>query len=155
MKISDAVASLSTPLSVSTPAAASSQSGDVAQPDASALESRSGPRMQNLGLTSLRQTVLQGLGDTIRSHVLPSLVLHSNDSSRDKAFGAALTFAGGMAKVAGKKMAGSGGLSSKVAGSALMWGGKAAEKIGKDTYKNAEPKDHGNYNAFAPRNWAR
>lgn len=57
--------------------------------------------------------------------------------------------------MAGRKMASSGGLSSKVAGSALMWGGKAAEKIGKNTYKNAEPKEDGNYNAFAPRNWVR
>ena len=154
MNISDAAVSLSTPLSVSAPAEASSQAGPV-QASAAPLESRSGPRMQSMGLTSLRQTVLQGLGDTIRSHVLPSSVLHSTDSSKDKAYGAALTFVGGMAKVAGRKMASSGGLSSKVAGSALMWGGKAAEKIGKNTYKNAEPKEDGNYNAFAPRNWVR
>lgn len=111
--------------------------------------------MQSLGLTSLKQTVLQGINDQVRSHFLPSMALHMNDSTKNKAFGAVLTVGGAAAKVAGKQLAGSGGLTSKVAGSALMWGGKAAEKIGKNTYKNAEPKEHGNYNAFAPRNWAR
>ncbi len=111
--------------------------------------------MQSLGLTSLKQTVLQGINHQVRSHFLPSMALHINDSTKDKAFGAVLAVGGAAAKVAGKQLAGSGGVSSKVAGSVLMWGGKAAEKIGKNTYKNAEPKEDGNYNAFAPRNWAR
>lgn len=111
------------------------------------------PRMQNLGLTNLRQTLMQGFHNQLNSYVSPKLSVMPNS---DQAKGAALTIAGGVAKVLGKSMTKSGGASSKAVGTALMWGGKTAEKIGKGTYKEAG-KDHstGNYNAFAPRNWAK
>jgi hypothetical protein len=106
------------------------------------------PRMQNLGLTNLRQTLMQSVSDQLVSTRL--------SVNSDQAKGAALTIAGGVAKVVGQSMTKSGGASSKAAGMAMVWGGKTAEKIGKATYKEAG-KDHetGSYNAFAPRNWAR
>lgn len=109
------------------------------------------PRMQNMGLTNLRQTVLQGINNQLNSYFAPALSMDS-----EKAKGAALTLGGAAAKVFGKSMMKSGGPTSKAVGTALMWGGKTAEKIGKSTYKEAGRDDStGSYNAFSPRNWAR
>lgn len=111
------------------------------------------PRMQNLGLTNLRQTLMQGINHHLASYLSPRLSVLPN---ADQATGAAMTIAGGVAKVLGKNMAKSGGATTKAVGTALMWGGKTAEKFGKAEYKEAG-KDHstGRYNAFAPRNWAK
>ncbi|WP_124403141.1 MULTISPECIES: hypothetical protein [unclassified Pseudomonas] len=139
--------SLSAPMAPVPPAV----SAAISQAPNPEVGSTSLPRMQNLGLTSLRQTVMQGISDQLSSYVSPRLSMNSEQTK-----GAALTLAGGMAKVVGQSMTKSGGASSKAVGTALIWGGKTAEKIGKGTYKEAG-KDHGtgDYNAFAPRNWAK
>ncbi|QDG58800.1 hypothetical protein [Pseudomonas sp. NIBRBAC000502773] len=89
----------------------------------------------------MKQTVLQGINDQVRSHFLPSMALHMNDSTKNKAFGAVLTVGGAAAKVAGKQLAGSGGLTSKVAGSALMWGAKLPRKLARTRTKMLSPKN--------------
>ncbi|QZP22253.1 hypothetical protein [Pseudomonas sp. DR208] len=134
------------PASVSAPVVL----GTIDQAPREEVSSRQFTRMQNMGLTNLRQTVLQGVNEKLNAYFFPPLY----NNNKDKAQGAALTVVGGMAKVLGKTVSNSGGFASKAAGGALMWGGKAAEKLGKDQFKNAG-KDHssGNYNAFSPRNW--
>ncbi|MCM2377003.1 hypothetical protein [Pseudomonas marginalis] len=110
------------------------------------------PRMQNMGLTNLRQTVLQGINNQLNSYFVPAL--HSMSS--EKAKGAALTVSGAAAKIFGKSMMKSGSPTSKAVGTALMWGGKTAEKIGKNTYIEAgKDNSTGSYNAYSPRNWVR
>jgi hypothetical protein len=109
------------------------------------------PRVQDLGITSLQQTLIRGFNNLASPHVSPRLSIN-----QDQATGVALTIAGGVAKVVGQGMTKAGGASSKAVGTALVWGGKTAEKIGKATYKEAgKDQETGNYNAFAPRNWAR
>ncbi len=111
------------------------------------------PRMQNLGLTNLRQTLMQGINDHLTSYVSPRLYGLPNS---EQAQAAGMTIFGGVAKVVGKNMAKSGGATSKVVGTGLMWGGKTIEKLGKAEYKEAgKDNSTGSYNAFAPRNWAK
>ena len=111
------------------------------------------PRMQNLGLTNLRQTLMQGINEHLASYVSPRLSMLPNS---DQAQAAAMTIFAGVAKTVGKNMAKTGGATTKAVGTALMWGGKTAEKIGKAEYKDAgKDNSSGSYNAFAPRNWAK
>lgn len=154
MSILDAAVSRSTPLSVSAPAVAFSQLERVTQANADPLETRSGPRMQSIGLTNLRQTVMQGLNDQISSRFPTAL---NNNDTKNKAAGAALTVGGAMLQGVGKQLARSGGFGAKVAGAAATWMGRGAEEIGKDKYSNAGSSSNGSggYNAYSPSNWKR
>ena len=89
------------------------------------------PRMQNLGLTNLRQTVMQGINDHLGPYLVPALY---NLPSSEKVKGAAMVFGGATAKVLGKEIVKAGGMGSKAVGTAMIWGGKTVEKIGKSTY---------------------
>lgn len=112
------------------------------------------PRMQNLGLTNLRQTVMQGLNDQVSSRFPTAL---NNNDTKDKAAGAALTVGGAMLQGVGKQLARSGGFGAKVAGAVATWMGRGAEEIGKDKYSNAGSSSNGSggYNAYSPSNWKR
>lgn len=112
------------------------------------------PRMQNMGLTNLRQTVMQGICNRVNSHFSPAL--HAKDDSNNgKAVGAAITVAGAAMQGAGAKIATSGGAGAKVFGGAMVWGGRAMEEYGKDKYGSAgdSTNNTGNYNAYDPNNW--
>lgn len=112
------------------------------------------PPMRSMGLTNLRQTLLQGINDRVNSHF--STALHVNeDSGSDKAKGAAITVAGAAMQGVGGRIASSGGFGAKVLGGAMVWGGRAAEEYGKDKYGSAgdSTNNTGNYNAYDPNNW--
>lgn len=64
------------------------------------------PRMQNLGLTNLRQTVMQGINDHLGPYLVPALY---NLPTSEKVKGAAMVFGGATAKVLGKEIAKAGG----------------------------------------------
>lgn len=110
------------------------------------------PRMQNLGLTNLRQTVMQGINDQISSR-FPTVLHHSR--TKDKAKGAALTVGGAMLQGVGKQLSRTGGLGPKVAGATATWMGRYAEETGKNRYSDAGSSSNGSggYNAYSPRSW--
>ncbi|KTC63514.1 hypothetical protein AO262_01200 [Pseudomonas fluorescens ABAC62] len=108
------------------------------------------PRVQDIGLTSLRQMALQSLNP------YASTAMHINDdSSKDKALGAAITVGGAAMQGIGGRVASSGGVGAKVLGGAMVWGGRAAEEYGKNKYENTDSstKSTGTYNAYDPNNW--
>ncbi|WP_339468547.1 hypothetical protein [Pseudomonas sp. EL_65y_Pfl1_R83] len=112
------------------------------------------PRMQNLGLTNLRQTLMQGISNRVNSHF--STALHvKDDSNNGKAAGAAITVAGAAMQGAGARIATSGGAGAKVFGGAMVWGGRTMEEYGKNKYEvaGASTNNTGNYNAYSPNNW--
>lgn len=112
------------------------------------------PRMQNLGLTNLRHTLMQGLGDHVSSHF--STALHVNDdSNNEKVAGATMTVGGAAMQGIGARLATSGGAGAKIFGGAMVWGGRAMEEYGKDKYSSAgdSTNNTGNYNAYDPNNW--
>lgn len=80
------------------------------------------PRMQNLGLTNLRQTVMQGINDHLGPYLVPALY---NLPTSEKVKGAAMVFGGATAKVLGKEIAKAGGMGSNAVGTAMIWGGGA------------------------------
>lgn len=106
--------------------------------------------MQDLGLTNLRQTVMQSLSEQMSSR-FPT-ALNGNDT-KEKATGAAISVAGAAMQGVGRQLSRSGGAATKVAGAALTWMGRGAEEAGKDRYSNAGGSSNGNYNAYSPSNW--
>ncbi|CRM50659.1 MULTISPECIES: hypothetical protein [Pseudomonas] len=112
------------------------------------------PRMQNLGLTNLRQTLMQGISNRVNSQF--STALHvKDDSNKGKVAGVAITVAGAAMQGGGARVATNGGAGAKVFGGAMVWGGRTMEEYGKKKYDIAgtSTNNTGNYNAYSPSNW--
>lgn len=148
MTVSNTLAAVLTPFVPPAPAPAAAAPGAIAQTPKQEVGTHL-PRMQNMGLTNLRQTVMQGISNSVNSHF--STAMHISDETK----GAAITVAGAAMQGVGAKVANSGGAAAKVVGGAMVWGGRAVEEYGKDKYGSANDstKNTGNYNAYDPNNW--
>ncbi|SFU58202.1 hypothetical protein PS720_01505 [Pseudomonas fluorescens] len=111
------------------------------------------PRMQGMGLTNLRQTLMQGVSNHVSARMPTALNIKPEDKEKTK--GAVITLGGSMAQGIGKRLVNSGGVTGKLLGGALVWGGRAAEEIGKDRYSSAGSSSNssGTYNAYSPSAW--
>lgn len=96
--------------------------------------------------SGLRDMIQQGIEQQLYSLLPTSLNIWDDDKSK----GAAMTMAGAMLQGAGKRIAAAGGMTAKVMGGSMIWGGRAAEEIGKDKYDSAgsSSNTNGNYNAY-------
>ncbi len=149
MTVSNSLAAVLTPFVPPVPASASTAPGTPPQTPKEEVGTHL-RSMRNMGLTSLRQTVLH----RVNSHFSTALNVN-DDSGSDKAKGAAITVAGAAMQGIGGRIASSGGFGAKILGGAMVWGGRATEEYGKDKYGSAGngTNSTGNYNAYDPNNW--
>lgn len=101
---------------------------------------------------SLHEQESSGLVDMLKQAINQELSSYFptalNGFDDDKSKGAAMAFAGAAMQGLGKKLGSAGGLGSKIAGAGMVWGGRAAEEIGKGTYGDSSSSSSGNTNAF-------